>query len=334
MDRDDNRVESHRSFNGNRFSASHSHRHEQDLRPTEAIDCSQQLMLVRTSVDAESPVQSLDGVEIKGAKKRKRKSRWDQPAETNSHSDAVMSSVGENQNIHEDIPPGFSCPIGSLNASLNSGNLALQNGSHSGCPSDLVVGRPKEKFNPCMPVSYGIPWSVAQQCGTPHAEVAGCWVTAPGIPFNPFPPIPPYQWDNKDCQPSNISDAMIIDQHAEVKQWDTSGVVNCCSDDMIPSTTGANPEDSNLLFEDNKHITKRLKGDSNDLGRRYFRQQKWNNSKIHRTWFKRNAWSCNENNSSADMCSIDVGDVPKESKVTSDAEDAICREEKGGNNIY
>ncbi|KAG5050455.1 hypothetical protein AAZX31_04G225800 [Glycine max] len=323
MDRDDNRVESHRSFKCNRFSASHSQRHEQDLRTTEAIDCSQQAMLVTTPVDAENwegcPVQSLDGVEIKRAKKRKRKSRWDQPADTNSHSDAVMSSIGESQNIPEDGPPGFSCPVGSLNASLNSGNLALQNASRSGCPSDIVIGHPKEKFNSHLPVSYGMPWS-AQQYGTPHAEFPECWVTAPGMPFNPFPPLPPYPRDNKDCQPSNTTNAMIIDQPAEVKQGDTSGMVNCCSDDMIPSTTGVNSEDSNLLFEDDKH--KRLKGDSNDLGTRYFRQQK-----IHRPWFKRNAWKCDENNSCGDMCSIDVGDVPKESKVTCDAEDAICREE-------
>ncbi|KAK7351090.1 hypothetical protein VNO77_10270 [Canavalia gladiata] len=339
MDRDDNRVESHRSFNCNRFPVSHSHRHEQDVRPTEAIDCTQQSMAMTTSVDAcvqeGCPALSLDGVEIKGAKKRKRKSRWDQPAETNPHSDTVISSIGESHSIQEDVPPGFSCPIGSLNSFQNSGNVGLQNSSRSGCPSDLVIGHPREKFNSRMPVSYGMPWSVAQHYGTPHAEFAGCWVTAPGMPFNPFPPLPPYPRDNKDCQPSNTTNAITTDQPAEVKQWDTSGMVSCYSDDMIPSTTGANPEDLNLSCEDNKHITKRLKCDSNDLGRRYFRQQKWNNSKIHRPWFRRNAGKCNENNSSGDIRNVDVGDdVPKESQVTCDAEDAICREEKGGNNIY
>ncbi|XP_027358952.1 histone-lysine N-methyltransferase ASHH2 isoform X2 [Abrus precatorius] len=336
MDRDDNWVESHRSFNCNRFPVSQSLRHEQDIRATEAIDCTQQSMLVTTSVDAGAqeacPAVSLDGVEIKGAKKRKRKSRWDQPAEGNSHSDMVISSIGESQNIQEDVPPGFSCPMGSLNASLNSGNFGLQNASHSGGPSDLVIGHPKEKFNSRLPVSYGMPWSVAQQYGTPQAEFAECWVTAPGMPFHPFPPLPPYPRDSKDCQPSNTTiNAVTVDQPAEVRLCDTSGMVNCYSDDMIPSTTGSNPED--LQCGDNKHITKRLKDDSNDLGRRYFRQQKWNNLKIHRPWFRRNAWSCNENNSSGDLCSIDV-DVPKDSKVTCNAEDAICREEKGGNNIY
>ncbi|XP_017421531.1 histone-lysine N-methyltransferase ASHH2 isoform X2 [Vigna angularis] len=345
LDRDDNRMESHRTFNGNRFSASHSHRHEQDLRAAEAMDCSQQSMHVTTPVDADTqescPAHSVDGVEIKGPKKRKRKSRWDQPAKSNSLSDAVMSSVGESQNIHEDVPPGFSCPIGPLNASsLNSGNLVLQNASRSGCPSDLVVGHSKRKFNSRLPVAYGMPWSVAQQYGTPHTEFPERWVTAPGIPFVPFPPLPPYPRDNKDSQPSNNYSAMIIDQpaeamtrdhSAEVKEGDNSSMVTCCADDMIPSTTSANPEESNLLFEDNE--AKRMKGDSHDLVTKYYRQQKWNNSKIHRPWFRRNAWKCNENNSNGDMCSIDV-DVPKESEDTCDAEDAICREEKGGNNIY
>ncbi|ESW09471.1 hypothetical protein PHAVU_009G130100 [Phaseolus vulgaris] len=345
LDRDDNRMESNRSFSGSRFSASHSHRPEQDLRAAEVIDCSQQSMLGTTPVDADTqescPAHSLDGVEIKGAKKRKRKSRWDQPAETNSLSDAVMSSIGESQNIHEDVPPGFSCPIGPLNASaLNSGNLVLQNASRSGCPSDSVVGHSKRKFNSRLPVAYGMPWSVAHQYGTPHTEFPERWVTAPGIPFIPFPPLPPYPRDNKDCQPSNNNSAMIIDlpaeamisdQSAEVKEGHNSSMVSCCADDMIPSTTGANPEESNLLFEENE--AKRMKGDSHDLVRKYYKQQKWNNSKIHRPWFQRNAWKCNENNSSGDMCSIDV-DLPKESEDTCDAENAICREEKGGNNIY
>ncbi|XP_061373324.1 histone-lysine N-methyltransferase ASHH2 [Gastrolobium bilobum] len=332
MDRDDSRVEYHRSFNSNRFSASHNHRHDQDSRPTEAIDSGQQSMLVTTSVDAGAQegcsAPSLAGAEIKGAKKRKRKSRWDQPAETNSHSDAVISSINESQNIHEDVPPGFSFPIGSLNASLNSGDLAFQNATHSGCPSDVVIGHPKEKFNSRLPVSYGIPWSVAHQYGTPHAESTHCWVTAPGMPFNPFPPLPSYPRDDKDCQISNTTNAMTIDQPAEVKQWDTSGLVNCCSDDMILGATGANSEDINHPCEDNKHITKRLKEDSSDLGRRYFRQQKWNNSKIHRPWFRRNGWQSNGNNTSGgDVCSMDV-DVPKESKVICSSEDAICRDEK------
>ncbi|CAI8598342.1 unnamed protein product [Vicia faba] len=338
MDRDDNR-ESHRNFNSNRFSVSHNHRQER-LRPKEGIDCGQQSNPATTSTSVDAGAQescstlSLDGVEIKGEKKRKRKSRWDQPAEPNSYSEAVIGSTNESQSINEEIPPGFSCPIRSLNSALNSGGPVLSNASHSGWPSSLVTGQPKQKFNSRLPVSYGMPWYVAQQYGTPHAEIKGCWVTAPGVPFNPFPPLPPHPREIKDCQPSNTK-GMEVDQPAEIKLRETDGLVNCCSesDDMTPSTTGAKSEDTNLECGDDKHDPKRLKGDSNDLGKDYFRQQKWNNSKIHRTWFKRNAGKCNGNNSSGVVCSVDVGDVSKESKVNSYSEDAVEMRQVE-NNIY
>lgn len=119
-----------------------------------------------TSVDAGAPEScstlSLNGVEIKGEKKRKRKSRWDQPAETNSYSDAVIGSTNESRSINEEIPPGFSCPIRSSNSTINSGGPVLLNASNPGWPSSLVTGQPKQKFNSRMPVSYGMPWSVAQ----------------------------------------------------------------------------------------------------------------------------------------------------------------------------
>ncbi|KAL4274158.1 hypothetical protein AHAS_AhasUnG0019900 [Arachis hypogaea] len=329
MDRDDNRMESHRSYNSNRFSSSHNHRHEQDSRPTEAVDCVPMSTSVETSADAGAPegssAPSLDGVDVKGTKKRKRKSRWDQPAETNSYSDAaVIGSTDGSQNIHEDVPPGFSCPVG-------AGDLAPRNGVHSGSAPDLVFGQPKEKFNSRLPVSYGIPCSVVKQFGTPHAEISGSWVTAPGMPFNPFPPLPPYPRDQRDCLPSNTSSAMAIDQPSEIKQSDGSGLVNSCADDTVRSTTGTNSDDMNHTDEENRNITKRLKDD--DLGRRYFRQQKWNNSKIHRPWFRRDAWKCNNRNntSGGDMCGMGVGNV--QSEVTRSSEDAICRDEKGGNNI-
>ncbi|KAK7282685.1 hypothetical protein RIF29_11658 [Crotalaria pallida] len=338
MDRDDNRVESHRSFHGNRFSAPHNHRHEQEFRSTEAIDRVQQSTPVTTPVDTRSQESSsplsLNGGENNGTKKRKRKSRWDQPAETNLYHDAVIGSIARVQNIPADVPPGFPCPaVGSFPASVNLGDLALPNAGHPGCSSDSVVVHPKEKFNSAFPVLYGMPWSIVQQYGTPHSEISESWVTAPGMTFNPFPPLPSYRRKEKDSHPSsstttNATDAMSIDQPAEVRHCDTSGPVTNSSNEMIPSTTGgANPEDTNLPCEDNDHVSKLSKGgDSYDLGTRYFRQQKWNNSKIHRPWFRRNAWKCDVklNNSNADICGVGVGDVPKESKG---------RDEKGGNNI-
>ncbi|KAF7829798.1 histone-lysine N-methyltransferase ASHH2 isoform X1 [Senna tora] len=359
MDRDDYRVESHRNLNCNRFSASQSHRREQDIRPTEANDSVQQSTVLITSADA-GPQEgcsalSLDGSAINGTKRRKRKSRWDQPAEMTSDSpsnpckkqsmdsgllmqtDAAINSSDGSQNATEDFPPGFSCPVqqqlGSLNASPQSGDLALQNAGNSGCVPNTVIGHPKGKFNSLLSISYGMPLSLVQQYGTPHAEIARSWVTAPGIPFIPFPPLPPYPRDNKDCQPSNSANAILIDQPAEVQQCDMSGPVSSYSDDMTPSTTGASSDGTDLLHEEDEHLSKRMKGSSCDLGRRYFRQQKWNNSKIHRPWFRKNAWGCNGNNTTGGMCSIGVGDELNESKVTCSSEDVICRAEKGDNNV-
>ncbi|KAF7816807.1 histone-lysine N-methyltransferase ASHH2 isoform X1 [Senna tora] len=343
-DTDNCRVESYRSFNSNRYSVSQNYRREQDLRPTEVIDSIRQSMGVTSSVNAGAQegcsAPSHDVCENNGPKRRKRKSRWDQPAETNSdmlsyehkegkivsrmslQTDAVNSFDGR-KNISADVPPGFSCSsqphLGSLNVSPNSGDLALQNAGHSGfgCPSNAVIGHPKKKFNALLPVSYGVPWSVVQQYGTPHAETAECWVTAPGMPFKPFPPLPPYPRDRNDCQPSNTTNAMEIDQLAEVVQRDTSGLVSCYSDDMTPSTTGANVED--FPSHNNNHISKRVKCSPNDLGRNYFKQQEWNTSKIPRPWSRRNLGGLTWNNSRGGLCSIGVDDVP---------ENASCRAEK------
>lgn len=358
MDRDDYRTESHRSFSCNRFSASHSHRRDQDTRPIEAIGCVQQSSLVTTSADTgtreDCSAVSLDESATNGTKRRKRKSRWDQPAETISDSasnpfkkqnidsgllmqtDAVNSFDGS-QNIAEDFPPGFSCPVqpqlGSMNASPHAGDLALQNAGNSGClPSTVVIGHPKEKFNSCMSVSYGIPLSLVQQYGTLHSEIAGSWVTAPGMPFSPFPPLPPYPRDKKDPQPSLSANAVTVDQPAEVQQLDMSSTVSSHSEDTTPSTTS--PEGTDLLHEDDKQISKRMKGSPPDLGRRYFRQQKWNNSKIHRPWFRKNAWGCSgSNTTTGGICNIGVGDELSESKVTCSSEDVICRVEKDEKNV-
>ncbi|KAI9113137.1 hypothetical protein K1719_015662 [Acacia pycnantha] len=322
-DQDDFKGDSQRNFNCNRFSASQNHRRELDVRSTEAIDCVQQSKLVTTSVDAGvqegCSAPSLDGGKVDGTKRRKRKSRWDQPAETISnspsspskkqnvdsglsmHADAAIDSFDGSQNINEDFPPGFSCPVQpqlpSSNASPHLVDLALQN-----------------------------------QFGTLH--VSGSWVTAPGVPFCPFPPLPCFPRDNKDCQSSSSTNAAAVNQPVEVQQRDMNGPFDCCSDDITPSTTDTSPKDIiDLPHEDDKQLYKRLKGSSCDLGRKYFRQQKWNNSKIHRPWFRRNAWGSNGNYTAGGICSVSVGDEPSESKVAYSSEDVICRAEEGDNNV-
>ncbi|KAI4337862.1 hypothetical protein L6164_016231 [Bauhinia variegata] len=311
---DDSRVESERNLNPNRFSISQNHGREQDARPTEAIDCVQQSMLVTTSVDAGaqegSSALSQDTCEINGTKKRKRKSRWDQPAETKP----------------EDVPSGFSCPHQSQNAVLKSTDRALPNAGYSVSP-DAVIGHLKEKFNSRLPVSYGMPMCAVQQHGIAHAEIAESWVTAPGIPFNPFPPLPPYPRDKKDRQPSNSPNAETINQSGQGRGQNTGGLAGCSWDDIVPSTTASNLENEDSSFEDNKHVSKRMRCSSYDLGKRYFRQHKWNNSKS-LPWH-RNTWGCHGNNSRTSMCSIGVGCAPHESKTTCYSEGATSRAEKG-----
>ncbi|KAI9097499.1 hypothetical protein K1719_025270 [Acacia pycnantha] len=306
INRDDCGVKSYRSSKRNRFSTSPNNTCEQSLRPTKAIDCAQSPSVETSSVNAVAQegcsAPSLNGCEISGQMRRKRKSRWDQPAETNLVAVSPEHKKGKvvfGQNTSEDVPPGFSClfqPSGSSNASQNSGDLALQPPDHSGsrCPSDAVIGNPREKFNPRLPVSYGVPWPVIQQYGIPRVEKEGSWVTAPGMPFYPFPPPPPYRPQN-DYQSSKSTDAMKIDQPAEILRPDSSGLANCYSDDMAPSATGLGAKD--LSYEDNNHISKPLKSSPDDLERSFFRQQKWNKSKIPRPWSRRKFWGHDESNS-------------------------------------
>lgn len=261
----------------------------------------------------------VNGSEINGGKRRKRKSRWDQPAETNidiasneqkegkvvsrlSCQTDATNSVDGMQNISEDVPPGFSCLVqphlGSLNATLNSGDLASQNSgnSSSGCPSIVVTGHPKEKFNSSLPASFGMPWPVVQQFGTIHGGTADSWVTAPGMPFKPFPPLPSYPQNKSNGKPWNITNAVKIDQPTEVVQWDS-----------------AHAED--LSHEDSDRPLKRLKDSPNDLGRTCFRQQKWNKSKIPRPWSTRNQWGCNGNEDSrVGLSSVGVN-VPEDANL-------------------
>ncbi|XVF36988.1 hypothetical protein REPUB_Repub19eG0106200 [Reevesia pubescens] len=161
-DKDEGRMEFHRGLDCNRVSASHNHWCDQAMRPTEAISCitQSQSVVATTSMDTsalEGCSSSSTGVcQTNGAKIRKRKSRWDQPAETEKinlrspkkleysplpvsvqstqdHIDKMSRGdkqcrefvcKGEainvdngRQSFQEDVPPGFSSPP---NASLVS----------------------------------------------------------------------------------------------------------------------------------------------------------------------------------------------------------------------
>ncbi|XP_022749006.1 histone-lysine N-methyltransferase ASHH2-like isoform X2 [Durio zibethinus] len=159
-DKDEGRMEFHRGLDCNKVSAAHNHWRDQAIRPTEAISCIMQTTVATTSVDTsarEGCSSSSTGVsQTNGTKIRKRKSRWDQPADTEKidspspkkleysplpvlvqsmpdHTDkmsrgdkecpefvckgeAINFDNGRNS-FQDDVPPGFSSPS---NASMVS----------------------------------------------------------------------------------------------------------------------------------------------------------------------------------------------------------------------
>lgn len=290
----------------------HNHRHDESLRPSEAIDCVMQSLVAKTSVDSaaneagSSP--GAGGCQTNGPKVRKRKSRWDQPAETNLDSikhkklmlesrvlqiredincpdhihnhcnkDEAVSSEDGGQITQEDVPPGFSSPFNPPLVSSDSSSttdLSQQNVSQLRCAFDVAIAHPQGKFNSRLPVSYGIPLHILQQFGSSQAETVDSWVIAPGMPFHPFPPLPPFPRDKKDTPPASAVSCKTIDGPAEEWQQDSNHGPSCCPDEDNPSMTGANQSDADIPGTDAQHTCKRMRGSSNDLGKRYFRQQK------------------------------------------------------------
>ncbi|XP_042506447.1 histone-lysine N-methyltransferase ASHH2-like [Macadamia integrifolia] len=85
FDRDDSKLEPHYGLNSNWFASSYKGWHDQGLRPSEVINCISPATVAQTPVEtntqegsSEPPVGSCP---VSGTRKRKRKSRWDQPAE-------------------------------------------------------------------------------------------------------------------------------------------------------------------------------------------------------------------------------------------------------------
>lgn len=233
----------------NRFSSSHKRRRDQIGRFTEAVPSKKQAIIATPPADV-STQQTVTNP-INGTKPRKRKSRWDQPAETKEEVRKIDK---------DDVPPGFS-------SSINTPRYPSMDVSH---------GHPKEKFNSHLPVSYGIPFLTVQQYGTPTLDrIQDSWIIAPGIPFHPFPPLPPF--------PREMTKEEI--------QWNPPPIT--------PGSVAADVEQGST----NENVSKRHRVLNNGLGRKYFRQQKWNGQQKCGPpwlWRRNNNWGFNgnaENNS-------------------------------------
>ncbi|KAJ4843956.1 hypothetical protein Tsubulata_021347 [Turnera subulata] len=352
MDRDEGRMEFLRGSNCNRVSAARSHWHDQGGRNTDAVDC----ITNPLNVSVDTAVH--EGSSSSGTKTRKRKSRWDQPAEGSTGSKSLLLDHGDKpsrecnycphcvrnyylqdgvssantgiQNIHEDVPPGFSSPIvpsvvaSNPPSTVNDHPLQYAKSSLSG-----VVGLPQSKFISRLPVSYGIPLPIAQQFGSPSAESLENWDIAPGMPFYPFPPLPPLPTHKQESPPSSAVHSVSVDETAEQVRWGSHDAATCPNEDN-PSTTGASQLGVDIPGASDCQAFKRTRGSSFDLGRRYFRQQKWN--KMGPPWVRnRNGWGYIGDNSRAGTCSTDVGSTTNQYKNSYCSPDVSSRAEKTSN---
>ncbi|XP_050388298.1 histone-lysine N-methyltransferase ASHH2 [Argentina anserina] len=374
VDRDDGKMEFNRISSYSRYSTSHDNWRDQTERSTEVADNAKQSVVKSSPsaskvIQDGSSTPCTGGCATTETKVRKRKSRWDQPAATvpdpSSHSNKEQkieskqlessplprigdvtsypenkSKEGRNfcstvhdfsqqvgadmvydgkQNTLDDAPPGFSSCLNTAMVSCLS--------------TSSVIGHPQAKFVSRVPVSYGIPLSIMEQYGTPHAEIADTWVVAPGMPFHPFPPLPPCPRDKKDSS-HNVNHASVNPTPEE--QQESCATTNCHSEESTPSTTGGTQADIGTLCADNQLGTKRERESSYEapLGRRYFKQQKWNHPKSRPPWVRdRIGWGCNGNNFRGGTNNTGIGSVGNELRAPYCSEDMNYRVEKAGNNV-
>ncbi|GMI89577.1 hypothetical protein HRI_002627100 [Hibiscus trionum] len=310
-DKDDGGMEFHR------ISSSHNHWRNQSIRSTEAINSVSQSVAGTTSTDTstrEGGSSSSAGVsQTNGTRIRKRKSRWDQPADpekidsrspkklecstlsssgqaTSDHTEKMNSGDNKCQSFHQDAPPGFSSPFNTSLVSPAAPSTATGFPQPKVCPTkfpDVVVAHPQKRFISRLPVSYGIPLPILQQFGSPQGESLDLetWRIAPGIPFHPFPPLPPCPPDRKDTQPASAANSIGTNGDAKEGQQDSRRPATSYLDESIPSTAGGNNPESDISGTNIQQTFKRTRESSYDLGKRYFRQQKrkgppWDKSEI------------------------------------------------------
>jgi histone-lysine N-methyltransferase SETD2 len=197
---------------------------------------------------------------------RKRKSRWDEPDKPNkepriqtSKSEPDVCQTSNPTPMDEDLPPGFSPSVRPESEVVTGEPLERLTSDFPvtyGAP--LSIGESQKKYISKLPVSYGIPLAIVQQFGSPNKEILGNWAVAPGTPFQPFPPLPTYPRPKKESS-------------AEISKG------THFSDPVTPSTSGAGPTGGPADFDsrcsNNQHGFQRA-----PLGRKYFRQQKFNNN--------------------------------------------------------
>ncbi|KAK4795363.1 hypothetical protein SAY86_013357 [Trapa natans] len=269
------------------------------MRMSEAAECPN-LPSISAPTSGATDGSSVDGGSTTGTRKLKRKTRWD--SDTNPYLESLKLKeksadiVGDGNGgiIEEGGPPGFSSPLDTSHVSSNSSSTPVavdqssDNAQYMRCPFDAVIGQPQERFKSQLPVSYGVPLLILQ-CGVPRAGSKENWAVAPGMPFHPFPPLPPFPRERKRPCPPSSSDC-----RTSVSTRVHSSAVDKQPENLGPGSYGANLAGSEVPCSENQQMmpNKRLKVPSQDMGRRYLRQQKWNGQKMPPPWV-RNSWRNN-----------------------------------------
>ncbi|XP_022768083.1 histone-lysine N-methyltransferase ASHH2-like isoform X2 [Durio zibethinus] len=360
-DKEEGRMEFYRGLECNKVSASYNHWRDQAIRPTEAISCIMQSGAATTSMDTSAregcSSSSTCISQTNGTKIRKRKSRWDQPAETdkidlgsplpvllqptpdhiekmNKGDKECHDSVckGETNNVdngrhsfQENVPPGFSSPMNTSSFSSTASYFPQPKFYRLKCP-DVIIAHAQNRFISSLPVSYGIPLPILQQFGSPQGESVESWVIAPGMPFHPFPPLPPCPRDKKDTRPACAANPIGMNEVAEGQQG-SRRPASSYPDESIPSTAGGNPPETDIPCTNIQQTFKRRRESSYDLGKKYFRQQKRKQPPWHKS-------ECMGNNYIGGTCCIDVGNVKNELRNSYYSDDIACRVAEGRNDFY
>lgn len=178
---------------------------------------------------------------------RKRKSRWDESADVIPEFESPSRKEFRSTNYENvDMDVDGQAPPG-FSSPVNRQLLFQSNPSTDTHRCKPVMGQPQDRYNSRLPTSFGIPCSVFRKLETrePNGAAAESWVVAPAMTFHPFPPLPKYP---RDENPMN---------HVKEQPW-------------------RNPNFNQPGFHRDRN--------ANTLGRRYFKQQKWNNSRPGHQW--------------------------------------------------
>ncbi|CAA3026401.1 Hypothetical predicted protein [Olea europaea subsp. europaea] len=161
---------------------------------------------------------------------------------------------------------------------------------HMKGPFDAVLGVSQQIFISGLSVSYGIPFTIIKQSGGLEAETSeDPWDVAPGVPFHVFPPLPPYPCDKRNP----LASAANCPSLSEPADKADAGFDNCTAHHSDENYVRKTRFDS--LAVNNSDVNHRFDfqqgGSSYNLGRNYFKQQKWNYSKFAPPWvLNRNVW--------------------------------------------